>query len=200
MSGRPADEAALEQRLQLWLREERGIEGPRRVVRVWDDRILVTKVPAGFAAELLATAHNLPALDDLRALQDAYAEAVQSESGANCVRTWRSAIDRLLLSGLGPEMVELFEDIVIGIESVEAMLDTIFWSAPINESAHAPLPGEVEAYRDLVERLEGNQDLFTRRYGVFEGREVVNYCPAAPLARTILANGWAVITGDGPPF
>ena len=197
MTAGPADDdSALERRLHRWLRDEAGIDGPRRLVRVGDDRILVTKVPEGFAAELLTGVYALPALAALAPLRRAYAASAARLPGVSSVRTWRASVESLIDEALTAELVSLREDILIGIESVEAMLDTIFWGGPTNEQGHTPLPGEREAYRDATARLESAQDLFTRRYGVFEGREVVNYCPAAPLARTILSNGWAVITGS----
>jgi hypothetical protein len=92
--------------------------------------------------------------------------------------------------------------IVPGIESVQAVLDSILWTAPNIDQDYSPNAGEVEAYaefeagllaRERDEALTG-RDIFTRYYGELDGRRVENYCPGAPFARRLLAQAWRICT------
>jgi hypothetical protein len=83
--------------------------------------------------------------------------------------------------------------VVPGIESAQAIMDAILWSAPRIEDVARPNAGEVEAYRDF-ESGQGERDLFTRYYGDLDGRRVENYCPGAPFGRRLIAQAWRICT------
>ncbi len=85
-----------------------------------------------------------------------------------------------------------------GIDSVAALLDSILWSGPVAGADYAILPGESDAYVEAVARMDEGA-MFTRFYGLFEGRRVENHCPGAQFARLLLAQAWTLCTGCPPP-
>ena len=191
----------LEARLRRWLVEEAHVEDERRLVRADEESILVSKFPAGFAPALHALLERLPAVFDERRVAEAYSEAASRLGGGERVKAWNYAVRELLrleaeALGIEDEQQGLVR---VGIDSVRAVLESVLWSAPrLEDTAYAPLPGERSAYVDATRRMAG-ADLFTRRYGVFEGRMVENHCPGAAFARVMLAQAWTVCTGTHPP-
>jgi hypothetical protein len=82
-----------------------------------------------------------------------------------------------------------------GIESVQAILDTILWTAPAIADDYNPNRGEVEAYKDFeCGNLGAGRDPFTRYYGQLDGRRVENYCPGAQFGRRLVAQAWKICT------
>ena len=200
--------ATLEARLKRWLRDELQIEEDRRLVRVDATTILVSKFEPGFAPQLHALLDSLPELFDETHIQRAYAQAAAEadttvETGASILRVDAWALGmRALLATLGAERG--IEDdrqalVRVGIDSVRAVLDAALWSAPRTGDGYEPRSGELIAYREATAGLDPNHDLFTRIYGSFEARSVVNHCPGAPFARTMLAQAWTACTGTPPP-
>ncbi len=184
--------------LDVWL-AERGVEGARRVVAADARRIVVSKTPEGFAERLFQA---LDAIGD--ALADdriAAAMAALSQPGRTRVDVWEAAVIRCVAEeaanlGLPPSVAE---EVRFGVESVAALLRAVLWRDLPGEGAHEPSPAERAAFRDLVESLTGDGRRFTRVYGVFDGRPVVAHCPGARLARTLLAQGWRLCTGESIP-
>lgn len=184
--------------LGLWL-AERGIDGARRVVAADERRIVVSKTPEGFTERLFEA---LDALEE--ALHDdhvAAAMAACSEPARPRVDVWEAAVMRCVADqaaklGLPPSVAE---EVRFGVESVAALLRAVLWCDLPGEGAHEPSPAERAAFRDLWESLTGDGRRFTRVYGVFDGRPVVAHCPGARLARTLLAQGWRLCTGEETP-
>jgi hypothetical protein len=181
-----------------WLRESAGVAEPRRIARVDPDRILLSKFAEGFAARLHEALARVPELFEEGAQAEAYARA---PGGTPRVGAWHQGMKELL-GRLGTER-SLAEDqraeIMAGIDSVAALLDTILWSTPTVESTYTASTSEVDAYRDAVASMDAEPGIFTRFYGEYGGRQVVNHCPGAPFARVLLATGWRVCTGSAPP-
>ncbi len=192
------DDPDLERRLADWLATERGIHEPRRVVRAGWSRVLVSKCPGGFAAELMGTIDVLPELLDRAAVAAAYRLEALADTRALRAECWHRAIlgllGRLCAERHVPPGHE--EEVRIGVDSAAALLDTILWSSPHAGDSYAPLDGEIAAYKEALG--SSGRDLFTRVYGVFEGAQVVNHCPGAPVAREMLAQAWAVCTSTPP--
>lgn len=203
----PADaptetDAALEARLKAWLRDELLIEEDRRLVRFDDASILISKFEPGFAHGLHAMLHDMPELFDEAHIQRAYAAAA-AEAGPTTLRVdaWDLGM-RALLATLGDERG--YDDnqqaqARVGIDSVRALLDTALWTAPRPGDEYEPRSGEVTAFLEATDKLDPDHDLFTRHYGTFEGRSVVNHCPGVPFARVMLAQAWTACTGTPPP-
>ncbi len=194
--------ASLELRLNRWLREELGIEEPRRVVRASSERILVSKVAPQFALDLFQLVELTPELfEEGRVVEACEALARDSEPGTARSENWRAALHTLLrdigtLRGIPDERLA---EIRVGIDSVFAVLESVLWTHPALSDRYVPDAGELAAYRECVSRFDRDHGLFTRSYGYFEGRRVENHCPGAALARTLLAHAWRACTGTAAP-
>ena len=180
-----------------WL-QQRGIEGPRRIVRESADTILVSKFEDGFASALLNRLGQLPALFD-PAYQSSRYEAVASED-ANLTRAgaWhRAALDILRTeahaAGLSPAEVA---EVEAGIDSVAALLDSVLFLGATARSGSAVSLAEQGAYRDALGRMDASQGIFTRSYGLFDGKSVVNHCPGARVARELFTLAWDICSGS----
>lgn len=193
----------MEARLNAWLRLERGIGEPRRIARIDDATILVSKFEPGFAARLHDVLDQLPELFDAPVVARWFARQANTLPASTArVACWHAAMLALLRElgearGIGPMEQAMVE---AGIDSVAALLDTVLWTGPTLEAADlAPAPAEVAAYCDAWERLYADSGIFTRAYGRFEGRDVVNHCPGAPFARRLLDQAWEICTGTPSP-
>ncbi|MQC27762.1 MAG: hypothetical protein DWG74_01615 [Chloroflexi bacterium] len=189
--------------LNAWLVETRGIDRPRRIVRVDDERILVSKFEPGFAARLHELLDLMPELFDEASVVAAY-EARASAAPPETPRTaaWHDAMHTVLrAAGERHAIPDLRQaEVRTGIDSVYAVLDSVLWSTPtVGDGGYEPARGEISAYRDGLDRLEPTADLFTRHYGEFDGRDVVNHCPGASFARLMLEQAWRACTGTAPP-
>ena len=198
----PAAPASLEARLLAWLRDAIGLEEGRRVARVDAGVVLVSKFEPGFAPQLHELLDELPELFDPDEVERAYRRcAAESAPAEPRVAVWGSALHSLLAT-LGAQRG--IDDgrralVHVGIDSVQAVLDSVLWSRPTAGDDYAPLSGERAAYRDATRQLDPGRELFTRYYGTFEGRRVENHCPGAAFARVMLAHAWSVCTGTPPP-
>lgn len=196
-----ANDAALEARLQRWLREERGVSEYRRLAYADQARLVVSKFEPGFATRLGEVLRLAGLLDDLEALEAAYEASASHEPDSLRVEVWAAAAcelvrARLRALGRGSEDAEL---LVAGIESVAAVMNAILWTGPLAGAPFEPAEGEREAYREALARADPASGLFTRHYGSFGGRAVVNHCPGASHARALLAAAWRACTGTTPP-
>jgi hypothetical protein len=195
------EDQAFVDRLNRWLRQEVGAEEPRRVVSRTDARVFVSKFAVGFAEHLRETLDHRADLFDVDAVSIAYARQATRSPDMPRVEVWRLAMGGMLADGHRPHRLSPAQraEVQAGIDSVAAVLASVLWSEPIVGGAYQPQPGERGAYCDALTRLGNTDGPFTRRYGVFDGAQVVNHCPGAPYARVLLALGWRVCTGTEPP-
>jgi hypothetical protein len=202
-SGPAPHDAALEQRLRGWLRTDAGVPDWRRLARLDEDTLLVSKFEAGFAPRLHALLDGLPDILDERSVLDAYAaEAATSAAGTSRIEVWDRALRGLLRDACARLGITEVDDqqafVRVGVDSVRAILDSILWTAPTISETYAPAEGERAAYLDVLRAFAG-RDFFTRTYGQFEGRLVQNHCPGASYARVMLAQAWRACTGTEAP-
>lgn len=183
-----------------WLRDESGVAEPRRIARRDPQRLLVSKFPEGFAAQLHDALARVPELFELAPVSATYCE-IAATPEARRVEAWHESILGLLRR-LGAERgltADQQAEVRAGLDSVAALLDSILWTSPVTGAPYAPAPGETEAYREAIARMDAPDGVFTRFYGVFEGMRVENHCPGAPFARKLLAHAWTICTGTEPP-
>jgi hypothetical protein len=187
-----------EEELRSWLRDGLGINEYRRVVRENAETVVVSKFEARFSQELFAVVDALPELLDDECVAAAYREraAEYIARGEPALRThvWREASEGLLRRlgeqrGITPRQLEY---VLPGIESVQAVLDTVLWSAPTVLDDFAPSPGERQAYEEFLADDSGR--IFTRYYGELAGKRVENYCPGSQFARRFMAQAYAICT------
>jgi hypothetical protein len=186
-----------------WLREC-GLEEERRVARETDAVIHVSKLGARETRALFASIDAVPELFDAAAVGAEYERlaAVRRAAGDDPPRSevWRAASESLLRrlaaergAGRGLPFV------MPGLDSVRAVVDTLLWRLPTVGEAYEPAPGEEAAYADLMS-AEPERDIFTRRYGCFDGKAVENYCPGAPFARRLVEQAYRVCAANGAPL
>ena len=46
----------------------------------------------------------------------------------------------------------------------------------------------------MLKSMVDNHDIFTKYYGNYEDRKVVNHCPGATIAKKMLTHAWKVCT------
>lgn len=198
--GQRLSEDDFETAFAAWLREEAGVEEPRRIVRRDGTRILVSKFDEGFAPRLFESLTRVPELLDDAVMRRAY-DAASGDAGGTRVGAWREAASNVLGAlapgrGLGPAQVA---EVQAGVDSVAALLDAALWTAPAPGGKYTPLPAEVAAMAEALAKLEGPSSMFTRHYGTFRGARVENHCPGAHAARALLAQAWNLCTGLALP-
>lgn len=191
-----------EARFAAWLRDEAGVDEPRRVVRVGSASILVSKFDEGFAARLHETIAGLPELFEEAGMRRLYAEVAGESPGATRVACWHDTARRVLANAVADGRLsgEDRAEVLAGIDSVAALLDSLLWTGPLVDGEFEPGPGELDAYREALARMDSANSLFTRFYGTFEGTPVVNHCPGAQFARRLVAQAWSLCTGTPPPL
>lgn len=197
------DDPAFERRLLAWLKDDVGIPDERRVSRLDEDTVLVSKTEPGLAADLHQLMEHLPELVSESAVLAAYAlETARADAGTSCLEVWDRSMRALLgeaseTRGVADE--ERQAQIRVGLDSVRAVMESVLWTNPrIDDADYAPAAAERAAYLDATRRLAGH-DFFTRYYGAFEGRPVLNHCPGAAYARVMAAQAWLACTGEPPP-
>ncbi len=198
---RDGESDGFERTLLDWLREERGVEEPRRLVRADEEEALISKFEPGFAAGLHDLLRLIPDLFDEATVVANTERAMASTPGEPRTGAWHAAMHAALAqAGEGHGVPDLrLAEVRAGIDSVRAILDVILWSDPRCGEVYEPEPGEVDAYRESFLELEDGRDVFTRYYGTFDGRAVRNHCPGAAFARVLLAQAWRAITGTPAP-
>lgn len=190
-----------EQGLLEWLRTSRGIEEPRRLVRVDEAEALVSKFEPGFAARLHELLRLVPDLFDEATVVANTERVMAAMPEEPRVSAWHAAMhEALAAAGERHSVADLrLAEVRTGVDSVRAVLDAVLWSEPLCGDDYTPEPGEIDAYREGLEALEDGRDIFTRYYGMYEGRAVRNHCPGAAFARVLLAQGWRAVTGTPAP-
>lgn len=168
-----------------------------------DATILVSKFEPGFSARLHDVLDCLPELFDAQVVRVWFErQAAACPGSTSRVACWHAAMVALLTEfGIqrGLDSAQRAQ-VQAGIDSVAALLDTVLWTGPTLDAARpAPSPGEQAACRDALERLHADSGIFTRTYGRFEGRDVVNHCPGAPFARRLFLQAWEICTETGVP-
>lgn len=181
----------------VWLHNVIGIDGFRRVVRRGGSGILVSKFPEGFAARLHETVDALPGMFDHDTVDSRFATFATADPERVRTESWRLAINAVIneaaeTQGLARDAVA---EVLAGVDSVAAILDTILWTSPAGPLPREPDPSEVAARDDILARMNADRGLFTRHYGMFEGVPVENHCPGAQVARRLFAQGWTICTG-----
>lgn len=195
-------EAAFEARLLAWLHEDLGIPDARRIARLDDDEVLISKTDAGLAPALHALMDRLPELIDAATVVEAYRrETAAAAAGTSRLECWDRAMRGLVRRvcgerGIGDDGQALVR---VGLDSVRAVMESVLWTEPrVDDEGYEVHRAERAAYLDATRKMAGH-DLFTRHYGVFEGRGVVNHCPGSGYARLLAAQAWRVCTGEPPP-
>lgn len=190
----------LGQRLAAWLREFAGIDSPRRAVRASADTILVSKFDVGFAARLHVALARLPELFDLKVVSRKYQRVALQDPAARRVDVWQRAIAELLARLATERSIAANQqaEILAGIDSVAGLLDSVLWSGPTISDCRGASPVESQALADVLSRMDADAGIFTRFYGAFEGRSVVNHCPGAPFARVLLDQAWTLCAAPSP--
>lgn len=202
MSGIPeGGPDGFERTLLHWLRKERGVEEPRRLVRVDAEEALISKFEPGFAAGLHELLRLAPELFDEAAVVVNTERAMASSPGESRTGAWHTAMHLALARAGGRHAVPdlRLAEVRAGIDSIRAILDVVLWSDPRCGEVYEPQPGEVDAYREAFVELHDGRDVFTRYYGMFDGRAVRNHCPGAAFARVLLAQAWRAVTGTPAP-
>jgi hypothetical protein len=185
-----------------WMHDELGVEEYRRVVRVTDQEILVSKFEPGFAAGLHDLLDRLPELFDEATVVANYRKiATVLPADTPRVDAWHGAMHRALAqAGVRLEIDDMrLAEVRTGIDSVRAVMDAVLWTGPAVSDAYKPRSGEVQAYRDGLALLADDRDIFTRYYGDFADRPVRNHCPGSAFARRMLAHAWLACTDTPPP-
>jgi hypothetical protein len=168
---------------ERWLVERLGPGHGRRPVAVRDDRILVSKVEEELPARVLDAVEGLPALFDARQLREVAPDGVAPAEAWRLAA--RSVLERALVEGrVAPGA---FEEVMAGIDSVAALVESCCWTCD-GTPGWRPTSAERAAFDEVERRLAaGASGLFTRHYGLFDGRAVENYCPGARVARRLFA-------------
>jgi hypothetical protein len=185
--------------LRSWLHDEVGLAEYRRIVRQSEEAIVISKFEPGFSQELFALVDLLPELFDDAVVAAEYARVRLAclRAGESPQRTavWRKASEAVLDRLCAERGIDARRRMVVlpGIESVQAVIDSILWSAPSIADCYEPHRGEIEAYSEFESGV-GERDLFTRYYGHLDGRRVENYCPGAPFGRRLVAQAWRICT------
>ena len=184
-----------------WLRDVAGVVEWRRIVRDDGERILVSKFEEGFAAGVHELIAQVPELFDEPAVRDAYEREAAAATGASRVDAWHRGLHAMLRAAGERHSIPNVRqaELRTGIDSVYAILQTLLWTDPQVGQPYQSRPAERSAYLEAIESMDDDHDMFTRVYGWYEARQVVNHCPGAPFARVMLEQGWRVCSGEDVP-
>jgi hypothetical protein len=197
MSGASAHPPAIDEgEFQAWLAAS-GIEGWRRVARVTERQVLVSKFEPGFFDRLDAALQMLPELFDAAAVRRAYRHAAEALAPSRA-EAWRLGMAALASAAETRGAIDARQraEVMAGVDSVAALLAGVTWTDPGPQHAWAPSAGEAAALADLRDRLAPDGRLFIREYGTFAHRRVVNHCPGARYARQFFEIACALCYGS----
>ena len=184
-----------------WLRDVAGIEDWRRIVRDDGERILVSKFEEGFTAGVHELIALMPELFDEPAIRAVYELEAATTPGTSRVDAWHRALHAMLRTAGDRHAIPNLRqaEVRTGIDSVYAILQTLLWTDPKVGAAYQSRAAERSAYLEAIESMDDAHDMFTRVYGWYEDRQVLNHCPGAPFARVMLEQGWRVCSGEDVP-
>ena len=184
-----------------WLRDTAGIEQWRRIVRDDGERILVSKFEAGFAASVHELIALMPELFDEPAVRAAYEHEAEAATGTSRIDVWNRALHSMLRAAGERHSIPNLRQAALrtGIDSVYAILQALLWTDPKVDAPFESRESERSAYLEAIESMDDAHDMFTRVYGWYEDRQVVNHCPGALFARVMLEQGWRVTSGEDVP-
>ena len=144
----------------------------------------------------------MPELLDETAVREAY-DALTGKAHPEMprVQCWHRSTSDLLRTAATSGAISNTERGLIqpGIDSVGGVMDAVLWTQPTVGTAYEPNTAERSAFLDATERVDEGRDMFTRVFGDFENRTVLNVCPGTPFARMLLEQAWLACTGTGPP-
>lgn len=191
-----AVEPITDEQLNSWLAEA-GIDGERRIVRESEHTVLVSKFPPGFAHALVDRVEGLTELFADAVIQAAYERVAAESPGSSRAATWHQASLAVLRElaerdGLDRRAVA---EVEAGIDSVAALLDTVLFMGEPASSEVPATAAEARAYEEALAKLDSDAPLFTRQYGVLDGKTVVNHCPGSRFARLLFEQGWRLCSG-----
>jgi hypothetical protein len=184
-----------------WLRDVAGVGEWRRIVRDDGERLLVSKFEEGFAAGVHDLIAQVPELLDEPAVRDAYEQEATAATGTSRVDAWHRGLHAMLRAAGERHSIPNVRqaELRTGIDSVYAILQTLLWTDPQVGQPYQTRASERSAYHEVIESMDKDHDMFTRVYGWYETRQVVNHCPGAPFARVMLEQGWRVSSGEDVP-
>ena len=179
-----------------WLRLEAEINDWRRIVRVDDTTILISKFEEDFARNLHQSISQIPELLKLPIIKMQYTNSAMKNNNIERTKNWYHAVSYIIDSSLNKTNIDNNRVIEIqaGIDSIYSILETILWTSPKTMDTYKPHEGEITAYEDLLKSMENSHDIFTKYYGNYENRKVVNHCPGAIIAKTLITHAWEVCT------
>ncbi len=181
-----------------WLRDRAGVTEWRRVVRDDGKRILLSKFDEGFAAGVHELITQMPELADRQTVRAAYGRACLGAIGRSRVDVWHEMLQSMLRrAGTRLSLTSARQaEVRAGIESVYVILQTALWSDPKVGEPHHLKASEQEAYQEALLSMADGDDRFSRNYGWYQDRQVVNHCPAAAFARILLEQGWHICSTE----
>jgi hypothetical protein len=184
-----------------WLRHVAGIEDWRRIARDDGERILISKFEGGFAAGVHELIALMPELFDEPAILAVYEREAATAPGTSRVDAWHRALHAMLRAAGDRHAIPNLRqaEVRTGIDSVYAILQTLFWTDPKCGASYQSRAAERSAYLEAIVSMDDVHDMFTRVYGWYEDRQVLNHCPGAPFARVMLEQGWRVCSGEDIP-
>lgn len=162
-------------------------------MRETEEAILVSKFEAGFAARLHDAVDRLPELFDEAAVSARYRAARPDTTRTEAWRTGVEAMLAELARGRGLDRDQLAE-IQAGVDSVAGLLDSVLWSGPTVGTPWNANDSERAAFQEAKARMNEEDGMFTRFYGMFEGARVENHCPGAQVARRLFDQAWNICT------
>ena len=184
------------EKFEKWLKVHAEINEWRRIVRVEEETILVSKFKEDFAHTLHKSISQIPEFLELNIIKMQYQNSAIVNKNIHRTKNWYQAINTVVNSHQSKIILNKsrIAEIQAGIDSVYSILETILWTNPKIMDTYQPHEGEIIAYEDMLESMGKNTGIFTKYYGNYEGHKVVNYCPGATIAKTMLMQAWEVCT------
>jgi hypothetical protein len=191
----------LETRLNEWLRFERGFDDPRRIVQADEGTIVLSRFDDEFFPRLQAALARRREIFDRESVATRYAVVAGQDPSRPRVDAWHDAVRSLVTDAraASPLTPEQQAEILAGVDSVAAVMHAVLWTSPLAGDDYEPHPGEASAFVEVAGRFGEGHDLFTREYGLFEGRRVVAFCPGVAYARRLLESAWEICTDTPVP-
>jgi hypothetical protein len=184
------------EKFENWLKFHAQINEWRRIVRVDEETILVSKFKEDFSHALHTSISQIPDLLELNVIKMQYQNSAIISKDIQRTKNWYNAITAFVDSYQNKLKMDTnrIAEIQAGIDSVYSILETILWTNPKVMDIYKPHEGEIIAYKEILKSMEDNPGIFSKYYGNYEDHKVVNYCPGATIAKTMLTQAWEVCT------